>query len=254
LEAVDGRLTGRYRDGDCGPEQVRHIHEHYDLAAFARIHAYGDSREDRPTLALAHKRWYRGKQPEAQVTCHAQRHKGIPAQMNASPHHYHHRHPLRHDRRRLGMLLMLSLLCAGLVGCGHSEPAPGNHYATLAEARADDLFGRGWLPDILPASTTTIRTSNNPGNNTATGEFHFAAADAPAFFAKLSTEVPTLSPFANWPEIVDEYAKREFSARSYRNGPVTWTFFCDAAAGSCDYAMWTAPSSASNAHRPQPAQ
>jgi phosphoserine phosphatase len=26
-----------------------------------RIHAYGDSSEDKPMLALAHERWFRGK-------------------------------------------------------------------------------------------------------------------------------------------------------------------------------------------------
>ena len=32
----------------------------YDLSTFARVHAYGDSREDRPMLALAQERWWRG--------------------------------------------------------------------------------------------------------------------------------------------------------------------------------------------------
>ena len=57
----DGILTGRYEDGDCGPHKARLIRARYDLASFERIHAYGDSREDRPMLALAHERWYRGK-------------------------------------------------------------------------------------------------------------------------------------------------------------------------------------------------
>jgi len=57
----DGILTGRYEDGDCGPHKARLIRARYDLASFERIHAYGDSREDRPMLALGHERWYRGK-------------------------------------------------------------------------------------------------------------------------------------------------------------------------------------------------
>jgi HAD superfamily hydrolase (TIGR01490 family) len=61
LETRDGRLTGRYADGDCGPRKVEHIRQRYDLSRFQRIHAYGDSSEDRPMLALAHDRWYRGK-------------------------------------------------------------------------------------------------------------------------------------------------------------------------------------------------
>lgn len=61
LESRDGRLTGRYADGDCGPRKVEHIRQRYDLSRFQRIHAYGDSAEDRPMLALANDRWYRGK-------------------------------------------------------------------------------------------------------------------------------------------------------------------------------------------------
>lgn len=61
LEGRDGRLTGRYADGDLGPRKAERIRRRYDLSRYVRIHAYGDSREDRPMLALAHERWYRGR-------------------------------------------------------------------------------------------------------------------------------------------------------------------------------------------------
>lgn len=61
LEAEDGRLTGRYAGGDIAPHKAREIRSRYDLARYARIHAYGDSGEDKPMLALAHERWYRGR-------------------------------------------------------------------------------------------------------------------------------------------------------------------------------------------------
>ncbi|PPU93571.1 HAD family hydrolase [Xanthomonas albilineans] len=61
LEACDGRLTGRYAGGDCGPHKAALIRARYTLSAYRRIYAYGDSREDRPMLALAHERWYRGR-------------------------------------------------------------------------------------------------------------------------------------------------------------------------------------------------
>lgn len=61
LEQRDGELTGRYDGADCGPHKAREIRARYDLSSFERIHAYGDSREDRPMLALAHERWYRGQ-------------------------------------------------------------------------------------------------------------------------------------------------------------------------------------------------
>jgi len=61
LEAVDGRLTGRYAGGDRGRHKATDIRAAYDLTRYRRIHAYGDSREDRPMLALAHERWWRGR-------------------------------------------------------------------------------------------------------------------------------------------------------------------------------------------------
>jgi HAD superfamily hydrolase (TIGR01490 family) len=62
LEVQDGRLTGRYAVRDIGAYKAHEIRRRHDLSAYARIHAYGDSREDRPMLALAHERWYRGVQ------------------------------------------------------------------------------------------------------------------------------------------------------------------------------------------------
>jgi len=61
LESRDGRLTGRYVDGDCAPHKAARIRARYDLSRYVRVHAYGDSREDRSMLALAQERWYRGK-------------------------------------------------------------------------------------------------------------------------------------------------------------------------------------------------
>ena len=58
---ADGTLSGRYLGGDRGPHKADDIRARYDLASFGRVVAYGDSREDRPMLALAHERWYRGR-------------------------------------------------------------------------------------------------------------------------------------------------------------------------------------------------
>jgi phosphatidylglycerophosphatase C len=59
LEVRDGRLTGRYVDGDCsGEEKPRRIRARYQLADYGAIYAYGDSEEDRPMLALASRRFF----------------------------------------------------------------------------------------------------------------------------------------------------------------------------------------------------
>lgn len=60
LEDRDGRLTGRYRLGDCsGIAKVQRVREQYDLSRFPVIYAYGDTHEDLPMLGLAHRKYYR---------------------------------------------------------------------------------------------------------------------------------------------------------------------------------------------------
>lgn len=61
LESAGGTLTGRYAVRDIGAYKADEIRSRYDLSRYARIHAYGDSSEDRSMLALAHERWYRGR-------------------------------------------------------------------------------------------------------------------------------------------------------------------------------------------------
>jgi phosphatidylglycerophosphatase C len=63
LESRRGVLTGRYLGGDCtGPEKARRVLARYDLAHYPVIYAYGDTREDRELLALASKRYFRGRE------------------------------------------------------------------------------------------------------------------------------------------------------------------------------------------------
>lgn len=60
LEHHAGVLSGRYANGDFGPHKATQIRLRYDLSQYECVHAYGDSREDTPMLALAQQRWYRG--------------------------------------------------------------------------------------------------------------------------------------------------------------------------------------------------
>lgn len=60
LEVDGGRLTGTYRDGDCaGPAKATRVRERLSLERYTRVHAYGDTVEDRELLALAHHPVYR---------------------------------------------------------------------------------------------------------------------------------------------------------------------------------------------------
>lgn len=54
LEASAGRLTGRYLGPQCVlEEKVLRIRAQTDPSAFDRVHAYGDTPEDRPMLLMA---------------------------------------------------------------------------------------------------------------------------------------------------------------------------------------------------------
>src|SRR5690606_9864959 len=61
LESEGGRVTGRHTGGDRGAPKGGASRARNDLSRYTRIHAYGDSSEDRAMLALAHERWWRGQ-------------------------------------------------------------------------------------------------------------------------------------------------------------------------------------------------
>lgn len=68
LEARGGVCTGRYVQGDCtGAEKARRVRERFDLRRYPQVYAYGDTPEDREMLALAHRRYLRGRE----LTSHA---------------------------------------------------------------------------------------------------------------------------------------------------------------------------------------
>ena len=60
LDERNGRLTGRYRNGECtGAEKARRIRAQFALDRYDHVYAYGDTAEDREMLALADRRYYR---------------------------------------------------------------------------------------------------------------------------------------------------------------------------------------------------
>jgi hypothetical protein len=89
-------------------------------------------------------------------------------------------------------------------------------YATLDDARADRLFERGWLPDLLPPSARDIRVTSDLDKNSCDGEFSFDPAHFAGFVAQLH---PAGGLF------------------HYSAGRSTWTFSCDSARGHCRFSM-----------------
>jgi hypothetical protein len=121
---------------------------------------------------------------------------------------------------------------------GRRDAVVTTRYETLQSARADMLFARGWLPDILPASARNIRTANNLDRNTSEGEFHFSASEYSQFASHLDPYVPRSNPFKNLDKDVERMRSKGFEPRVYTEASSTWVFFCQSTDGYCEYKMW----------------
>ena len=113
-----------------------------------------------------------------------------------------------------------------------------NRYETLAEARADGLFERGWLPDVLPPSAYDISVRNNLDLNTSEGRFSFAAED----FSRLDERLASLSEQAEaslgpLADAVSTRTGEEYSVYRYRESGRQWAFQCMPEQGYCRYYM-----------------
>ncbi|MEB3318108.1 MAG: hypothetical protein VKO39_08210 [Cyanobacteriota bacterium] len=78
--------------------------------------------------------------------------------------------------------LSLALVALLLTGC---DERVNSHYTTYREAAKDQLFARGWLPEIIPASSTNITTRNDLDLNRSEGEFWFPPGATEAFLSRL---------------------------------------------------------------------
>ena len=103
----------------------------------------------------------------------------------------------------------------------------------------EELFGRGWLPDILPASSHSIRTENNLDLNTSVGEFSFSPPDYAAFASRLrpyDSSSGTVS--SDLKKEVQQMQHRGFQPGIFVEDNFTWLFFCQTERGYCEYTMW----------------
>lgn len=115
-------------------------------------------------------------------------------------------------------LLSLAALLA-VVGCSDTVE---NRYPTRAEAEADSLFERGWLPPIIPESSRGIVTKNDLDINTSSGEFFFSPDDSADFVRHLDGTRDD---------------DREYSSFTYSTDGATWLFDVSFAKGHCKYDM-----------------
>jgi hypothetical protein len=79
------------------------------------------------------------------------------------------------------LVAILSLLT--LAGCSDEITT---RFATLADAKAQEAFARGWLPPILPDSATSIVERNDLDLNTGTGSFDDNSAERSGYIKRLT--------------------------------------------------------------------
>ncbi len=108
------------------------------------------------------------------------------------------------------------LAAALLTSCGDSVPL---EYSTRAEAEAESLFARGWLPEIIPASSENISMKNDPDLNISNGGFQFDPADHDQFVKHLKRAASE--------------DKKGFSAYSHED----WIFWINNEKNFCQFHM-----------------
>lgn len=76
----------------------------------------------------------------------------------------------------------LILLVIALTGC---SDVVTTRFATLAEAKLQHAFDRGWLPPIMPDSARNIIERNNLDSNSGTGSFDYNLPERTAYLERL---------------------------------------------------------------------
>jgi len=135
-------------------------------------------------------------------------------------------------RSRLGLFVALFLLLPGAVAVGlfvtasqWLTPVVTSEYDTYADAVADDLFDRGWLPDFIPATARHIVTTNNLDLNMSHGRFGYDRADHAAFLARLRPLQSDEALSVVDPDWVAELGANGYRPYEFSDGGYVWIFF-----------------------------
>src|SRR5689334_20330201 len=108
-----------------------------------------------------------------------------------------------------------------------------------SKAPADNLFGRGWLPEILPPSSHDILVSNDLDVSTSEGEFFFAPTEFALLEAKLHPFSKPAHPFTSaFDSEIERHTAAGYPAYEYSDDESIWVFLCKPKHGECTYTMW----------------
>jgi len=122
-----------------------------------------------------------------------------------------------------------------LTGCSDTVT---EKYSTRNEAEQNKIFERGWLPSIIPKSSTQIRTTNDLDINTSSGEFKYDSKDTAEFMTNLMQYSGRKAPFQNWDSYINDQKKDGYIPYEYSNNQSVWIFFINQQKGQIKYNMW----------------
>ena len=144
-------------------------------------------------------------------------------------------HSVRKTLKQAARVLLLCLAIGIVLLILLPDDTVRLQYPTLQAAREDHLFDKGWLPDVLPPSTTDIRVANNLDLNNSAGEFHFDPRDYPALLDKTAPYHRGTTGGADG----DWFAKTdgEPDMRVVESDGSRWLFLCVPEKGVCSYEM-----------------
>jgi hypothetical protein len=134
---------------------------------------------------------------------------------------------------RSAIFIIAVFVLMQLIGCAVTD-----HYKTRADAEADELFERGWLPAIIPASARDITTSNDLDINTSKGEFHYDISDTSDFVGHLRPYSGRKPTTVRWQNFASEQQSKGRNVLEFTDQRSVWLFSIDTKKGHVRYIMW----------------
>jgi hypothetical protein len=138
------------------------------------------------------------------------------------------------NARCSSLRVCLSLAALLLAGCGDVVKS---HYTTYGEAKKEQLFARGWLPEIIPTSATAITTANNLDLNRSEGDFAFPPAATEAFLARLVPYSGRGSFSRAFERRIRERKAEGYSLHEYQADQNIWVFLVNKPKGRAYYSL-----------------
>lgn len=119
------------------------------------------------------------------------------------------------------MRIAFTIFCMmSLASCG----SVSSHYASVAEARENGAFAKGWLPEILPESAKDITVVSVPDSSTCEGELALEEHSVAPFLVKLS---PTGDfKYTEQREWVRRFKRPGSGVGYHHSGRVLFAFLC----------------------------